>query len=98
MKTAVMVKNNALSAYPCDLLIEGEVLKSYNLAFELKAKGVNIIIGLGLSAELIKKLRDEGITFLKIKNLDELDGVDLDVEFVKEKLKRGAGCQSRFKS
>ena len=96
--TAVMIKDNKLSGYPSDLLINGEVIKSYNLEFELEAKNVNLLIGKSLPSPLIKSLRDKGITFLKVNSLEELSGLDLDIKLPKDlRFNRGAGCQSRFK-
>ena len=95
---AVLVKNNELSEYPADLLINGEVIKSYNLEFELEAKNVNLLIGKSLPSPLIKSLRDKGISFLKLNSLEELNGLDLDIKLLKDlRFNRGAGCQSRFK-
>ena len=98
MKSAVLVKENKISHYPADLIINGEVIPSYNLEFELKAKGVELLIGKSLPSTLIKKLRDRGITFLKVNDFSELEGLNLDIKLPKEiKIKRGAGCQSKFK-
>jgi len=93
MKIAVVVKDNKLSDYPGDLLIDGEIYKSYNLEFELIQKNVKIIIAKSLSSSLIKKLRDLGITFLKISSFEELDGLDLEIKMPLEfKNKRGWKC------
>jgi len=90
---AVLVKNNELSEYPADLLIDGKVIESYNLEFELEAKNVNLLIGKFLPSSLIKSLRDKGITFLKVNSFEELDGLDLDINFPQEfKNKRGWKC------
>ena len=98
MKSAVLIKNNEISDYPADLLIDGEVIPSYNLEFELEMKGVDLLIGKSLPSMLIKKLRDKGITFLKVNDFSELEGLSLDVKLPKEvKIKRGNGCQPRFK-
>ena len=89
----MVVKDNKLSDYPADLLIDGEIYKSYNLEFELTQKNVKIIIAKSLSSSLIKKLRDLGITFLKVNSFDELDGLNLDIKFLDEfKNKRGWKC------
>jgi len=94
---AMLVKNNKLSGYPADLLIDGKIVKSYNIEFELEAKKVNLLIGKSLPSPLIKSLRDKGITFLKVNSLEELRGLDLDIKFPKDlRFNRGAGCQSRF--
>jgi len=93
MKIAVVIKDNQLSDYPGDLLIDGEIYKSYNLEFELIQKNVKIIIAKSLSSSLIKKLRDLGITFLKISSFEELDGLDLEIKMPSEfKNKRGWKC------
>ena len=90
---AILVNNNELSGYPADLLINGEVIKSYNIEFELEAKGVNLLIGKSLPSSLIKLLRDKGITFLKINSLEELKGLNLDIILPKDfKNKRGWKC------
>ena len=40
-----------------------------------------------------KKLRDNGIIFMKINSLEELDGLDMEMEFPKEfKNRRGWKC------
>ena len=91
--TAVMIKDGKLSGYPSDLLINGEIIKSYNLEFELLAKNVKILIGKHLESILIKKLRDKGITFLKINSLEEIESLNYDIEFPPEfKNKRGWKC------
>ena len=91
--TAVMIKEGKLSGYPSDLLIEGEIIKSYNLEFELLTKNVNIIIGKHLNSILIKKLRDKGITFLKVNSLEEIENLNYDIRFPSEfKNKRGWKC------
>ncbi|NPA87977.1 MAG: hypothetical protein GXO01_04645 [Epsilonproteobacteria bacterium] len=96
MKTAILVKNNDVASYPADILIDGEVKKSYNLEFELNALGVNMLIAKNLPSEIIKKLRDSGIIFFKINSLDELEGLDLDISFPKEfKNKRGWKCAKK---
>jgi len=93
MKTAVIVKNNKLNGYPGDLLIDGEIYKSYNLEFELMQKNVKILIAKSLSSSLIKKLRDLGVTFLKINSFEELEGLDLDIKMPSEfKNRRGWKC------
>jgi len=93
VKIAVVVKDNNLSDYPGDLLIDEEVYKSYNLEFELTQKNVKILIAKSLSSNLIKKLRDLGITFLKVNSFSELDGLDLEIKMPLEfKNKRGWKC------
>jgi len=94
----MLVKNNELSDYPADLLIDGEIIKSYNIEFELESKKVNLLIGKSLPSFLIKSLRDKGIIFLKVNSIKELEGLNLDIIFPKEiRLKRGVGCQEKFK-
>ena len=91
--TAVMIKDGNLSGYPSDLLIGGEIIKSYNLEFELLAKNVKILIGKHLESILIKKLRDKGITFLKVNSLEEIESLNYDIKFPPEfKNKRGWKC------
>jgi len=42
---------------------------------------------------IIKKLRDKGITFLKVNSLDDIEGLNLDIIMPKEfKNKRGWKC------
>ena len=90
---AIMVKDNELSAYPSDLLIDREIKKSTNLEFECELFNINMIIGKGLSSDLIKKLRDKNVTFLKVNSLDEIEGLNLDIILPKEfKNKRGWKC------
>ena len=90
---AVIVKNNEISGYPGDLLIDGKIYKSYNLEFELMAKNVNILIGKHLSSDLIKKLRDNGIVFLKVNSLEEIEDLDFDIKLPNEfKNQRGWKC------
>jgi hypothetical protein len=96
MKTAILIKNNKLSSYPADILVDGEIRKSYNLEFELNALGVKMLIAKDLPSGIIKKLRDSGIIFLKINSLDELEGLDLDINYPKEfKNKRGWKCAKK---
>ena len=97
MKTAILIKNNELAGYPADLLIDGEIKKSYNLEFELNILGVKMLIGKSLPSTLIKKLRDSGIIFVKVSSFEELEGLNLEgVEFLKEfKNKRGWKCAKK---
>jgi len=93
VKIAVVVKDNNLSDYPGDLLIDGEIYKSYNLEFELTQKNVKILVAKSLNSNLIKKLRDLGITFLKVNSFKELEGLDLNIKLPKDfKNKRGWKC------
>jgi hypothetical protein len=96
MKAAFLIKDNCISHYPADLLIDNKIVKSYNLLFELKNFNVKVLIGKSLPSELIKELRDNGILFLKANDFDEVDGLDFEFNINKEKIKRGAGCQSKF--
>ena len=90
---AVLVKNNELSDYPADLLINGEIIRSYNIKFELEVKKVKLLIGKSLSSSLIKSLRDKGIIFLKVNSLEELKDLNLDIILPKDfKNKRGWKC------
>ena len=91
--TAIIVKNNELSEYPGDLLINGEIKKSTNLEFECELFKIDMIIAKSLSSDLIKKLRDKGVIFLKVNSLDELEGLNLDIILPKEfSNKRGWKC------
>jgi len=93
---AVLVKNNELSDYPADLLIDGEIIKSYNIEFELESKKVNLLIGKSLPSFLIKSLRDKGIIFLKVNSIKELEGLNLDIILPKDfKNKRGWKCAKK---
>ncbi|WP_456479455.1 hypothetical protein [Nautilia sp.] len=97
MNTAILVKNGELCGYPGDLLINGEVIKSYNLEFECKVNNIKLLIGKYLPGELIKALRESGVMFLKIKSLEELEGLDMDISFPEEfNKKRGWGCSGGF--
>ena len=90
---AVIVKDNEVSEYPGDLLINGKIIKSYNLEFECEVNKITMLIGKGLSSQLIKKLRDKGITFLKVNSLDEINDLDLDIILPLEfSNKRGWKC------
>jgi len=93
MKTIVLVKDNKLGEYPCDILVDGEVRKSHNLEFECKMLNATYIIGKSLPSILIQKLRDKGIIFIKLNSIDEIDELDLDVKFPSEfSNKRGWKC------
>ena len=50
---AVFVKNGEVSEYPADLLINGTIVKSYNLKFECEMNNINLLIGKALSSELL---------------------------------------------
>jgi len=96
MKTALLIKDNEIASYPADILVDGEIKKSYNLEFELNALGVNMLIAKDLPSKMIKKLRDSGIIFLKVNSLDELEGLDLNINFPSEfKNKRGWKCATK---
>ncbi len=93
VKMILLVKDNELADYPADILVDGEIRKSYNLEFECINLGAKILIGKSLPSDLIKKLRDNGIIFMKINSLEELDGLDMEMEFPKEfKNRRGCKC------
>jgi len=70
-KIAVLVKDNEVANYPADILVDGEVRKSFNLEFELNALGVDMLFGKSLPSNLIKKLRDSGIIFVKVNSLED---------------------------
>ena len=92
-KIAIFIKNGEISEYPSDLLIDGKIIKSKNLEFECEKNRINIVIGKSLSSELIKKLRDRGIVFLKLNSLDEIEGLNLDIILpIEFKNKRGWKC------
>ncbi len=92
-KIAIIVKDNEVSEYPGDLLIDDKVIKSNNLEFECQIHNINLVIGKYLPSGLIKKLRDRGITFLKINSLDDLKEINLDIILPSEfKNKRGWKC------
>ncbi len=94
---AYIVKNNQLSDYPGDLMIDGEIIKSFNLEFEVEMKGISIIIGKSMPSSLIKKLRDKGVVFVKANSIEEVKDLDIP-QFNKDgTIKRGAGCQPKFK-
>jgi len=96
MKSAVLIKDNEVASYPADILVDGEIKKSYNLEFELNALGVDMVIAKDMPSSLIKKLRDSGIIFLKVNSLDELEGLDLNIKFPEEfKNKRGWKCAKK---
>lgn len=93
MKTIVLVKDGELADYPADILVNGEVRKSYNLEFECEKLGIKMVIGCSMPSDVIKKLRDNGIIFMKINSLEELEDLDLDITFPDEfKNRRGWKC------
>ena len=93
MKTALLVKDNELCDYPGDLLIDDEIRKSYNLEFECEMLKIEKLIAKSLPSSFIKKLRDKGVVFIKLKSIDEVKELDLDIKFVDEfKNKRGWKC------
>jgi len=95
-KTAILISNGKVSDYPGDILIEGEIKKSYNLEFELNALGVEILFAKSLPSTLIKKLRDIGIIFVKVNSLDEIEDMDFEISYLKEfKNKRGWKCAKK---
>ena len=92
-KIAILIKDNKVSEYPSDLLIDGKIIKSKNLEFECDVYDIRLIIGKGLSSSLIKRLRDKGITFLKVNSLKEIKGLNLDIILpIEFKNKRGWKC------
>jgi hypothetical protein len=93
MKTALLVKDNELCDYPGDLLVDGEVRKSYNLEFECEMLKIEKLIAKSLPSSLIKKLRDKGVVFIKFKSIDEVKDLNLDIQFTPEfKNNRGWKC------
>ncbi|GAB6074187.1 hypothetical protein [Nautilia lithotrophica] len=93
MKTILLVKNGELADYPADILVDGEVRKSYNLEFECEKTGAQMVIGKSMPSILIKKLRDNGIIFVKLNSLKDLEDLDIDVKLPDEfRNKRGWKC------
>jgi len=93
MKTILLVKNGELADYPADILVDGEVRKSYNLEFECEKTGAEMVIGKSMPSSLIKKLRDKDIIFLKLNSIEEIEELDLNVTFPEEfSNKRGWKC------
>jgi hypothetical protein len=77
-------------------MVGSEVRKSYNLEFECKTLGIKTVIGRSLPSDLIKKLRDNGIIFMKINSLSDLDGLDMEIKFPEEfKNRRGWKCAKK---
>ena len=68
MKTVVLVREGELAGYPADILVEGEVRKSYNLEFECEKTGAKMVIAKSMPSSLIKKLRDKNIIPIHINN------------------------------
>jgi hypothetical protein len=92
-KTALLVKNGELADYPADLLIDGEIRKSYNLEFECEQLQIETLIGKSLPSVFIKKLRDKGVVFVKLNSLYEAELLDFDIKLPDEfKNKRGWKC------
>ena len=92
-KIAIVVKNNELSDYPGDLLIDGKVIKSINLEFECEVNNITLLIAKSLPSELIKRLRDKGVTFLKVNSLREIEDFNLDIILpIEFKNRRGWKC------
>ena len=94
MKVAILVKDSEISDYPADIFIDGELKKSFNLEFEMQMLKPNYLVAKSLPSELIKKLRDLGIIFVKLDSIKELEELNLvDAKFLKEfKNKRGWKC------
>jgi len=96
MKALILVKDGKLADYPADILVDGEVKKSYNLEFECEKLGVDTLIAKSLPSALIKKLRDNGIIFLRLNSLEELEGIDVSINLPEEfKNKRGWKCAKK---
>jgi len=97
MKVAILIKDKEISEYPADLLIDGKVLPSFNLEFEVEVNNIDLLIGKSLPSSLIKKLRAKGVTFFKVNSIEEIDGLCLNVKLPSDiKIKRGAGCGLRL--
>ena len=93
MKTVVLVRDGELAGYPADILVDGEVRKSYNLEFECEKAGAKMVIAKSMPSSLIKKLRDKDIIFLKLNSIEEIEELDLNVTFPEEfSNKRGWKC------
>ena len=93
MKTILLVKDGELADYPADILVDGEVRKSYNLELECEKTGAEMVIGRSMPSMMIKKLRDNGIIFVKLNSIDELEGLEIDVNLPDEfRNKRGWKC------
>ncbi|GAX87644.1 conserved hypothetical protein [Lebetimonas natsushimae] len=82
----ILFKNNKLSSYPAEILVDEKIYKN------IDEVDVNVIAGLSMPSEMIEKLRKKGIMFLKIKSLDELKDLNIDINVPKEWQKRGWKC------
>ena len=92
-KIAIFIKNGEISEYPSDLMIDGKIIKSNNLEVECDIYNIKLIAGKALSSKLIKKLRDKGITFLKVNSLKDIEGLNLDIILpIEFRNKRGWKC------
>ena len=80
MKVAILVKDNEISDYPADIFIDGELKKSFNLEFEMQMLKPNYLVARSLPSELIKKLRDLGIIFVKLDSIKELEELNSTLE------------------
>ncbi len=94
MRVAILVKGDEIGEIGDWLLIDGEILKNYNLEDELKE--VDILIAKYLPSQLIKSLREKGIIFLKASSFKEIKGLDFKPLLKEGKIKKGTGCQIRF--
>jgi hypothetical protein len=82
----ILFKDNKLASFPADILVDGKIYKN------IDEVDVKIIAGLSMPSSMIEKLRKKGIMFLKIKSLDELKNLEIEVKFPKEWQNRGWRC------
>jgi hypothetical protein len=97
VKTAVLLKNGELSSFPADLYIEGEKIECDDFVRCLSQNNVKILIAKFLPSTLISELSKNKIIFIKTDNLENIQGIDINLNVYGLKMNRGAGCQRRFK-
>ena len=91
------MKEGEISHFPGDLFIDGEKVKYENIVRVLSEKNVKIVVAKSMPSYLISELRKNGIIYLKADNLEDVEDLNIDIKFEGLKIKRGAGCQRRFK-
>lgn len=82
----ILFKDNKLASFPADILVDGKIYKN------IDEVDVKIIAGLSMPSSMIEKLRKKGVIFLKIRSIDELRDLEIEVNLPKEWQNRGWKC------
>jgi hypothetical protein len=97
MNIAFLINSDEIADYPSDILINDEIYTNCDFFSVLSFKDCKIACAKSMPAEIISKLRAEGIVFFKVNSIEEAEkffDINLNPD---SRIKRGVGCQNRLR-